>query len=357
MTGARVNAGPTEGLGHDPATMDLSEAVADNGSRKPLMWSVFGALFGLGLLYAATRKVQLSALRETLDSVDEVWLLGILALTFAFVALKAWRWGMLLRFLPGTKFSELHSAVYVGLAANFLVSHMGEFVRTMIIARRRDASASAVFASVLVERALDFIALLVLLALAGLLTPDLPDITKVAAVLTGALVMAAIAGLHLLLRPPTWLARVAAKAARPLPVAAQTWLRTQLSRSRQGLASIRDPRRMMIAISVSVLQWSLIVLAIWSSGLAVGQAVSLTAAIVTFVLIVFGLTLPNAPMQIGTTQLAFAIGFGIDRTGATSAVAASIIYTAFLIIPVMVLGAACLVRGRMAGQTDRARPS
>ncbi len=106
-----------------------------------------------------------------------------------------------------------------------------------------------------------------------------------------------------------------------------------------------QPELMLSAVLVSVLQWSLVIAAIWCSGKAVGLSATLIAATVTFVLIIVGLTLPNSPLQIGTTQLAFVVGLGTDGTGVTAAIAASLVYTAFLILPIMLAGAALALRG------------
>jgi hypothetical protein len=305
-----------------------------------------GAALGLGLLYVSTRKVDLPTLVTTLQSVQWIWIPEILGATFAFVAIKAWRWGLLLRFVQGLRFREIHASVYVGLAVNFLVAHIGEFLRTTIIAKKRRVAFSAVFASVLVERALDFIALLALLAVVLVISPDLPDFVTVAAVVTGTIVITATAGLYLLLHPPTWLERLAATLSRPLPDRLREWFRRQLRQSRQGFASINDLRLMTLAIVVSVVQWSLVVVAILCSGLAVGKSVSPVAATVTLVLIVVGLTLPNSPLQIGTTQMAFAVGLGTDGTEGTTAIAASLLYSSFLIIPIIIVGGICMLKIR-----------
>ena len=103
---------------------------------------------------------------------------------------------------------------------------------------------------------------------------------------------------------------------------------------------------MIAVLVVSVLQWLLIVAAIWASALAVGESASIVALVTTFVLILVGLMLPNSPMQIGTTQLAFTIGLGTGGIMATTAIAASLVYTMFLIIPVMLAGGVCLLRNR-----------
>ena len=89
-----------------------------------------------------------------------------------------------------------------------------------------------------------------------------------------------------------------------MPERARLWLSRQVEQFRHGLTSIGDSYLMLLAILASVLQWSLVIAAIWFCGNAVGATASLVAVTATFVLIVIGLALPNAPMQVGTTQLA-----------------------------------------------------
>lgn len=323
----------------------------DSNSGNRLVWSIVGVALGIGLLYAATRQVELGVLISTLKSTNWVWAVGVFAATFLFNSIKAWRWGMLLRFLPSVRFMELLSAVYVGLAANFVVVHVGEFIRATIVARRRNAAISAVFTTVVVERALDFIAFLILMAILWALVPHLPPVVNVAAVFVAIFVLVAISGLYFLLRPPGWFSTLAGSFAGLLPPKTRNWLGQQIERSRLGLKPICDVGLMSLAIAVSVLQWVFVIVAIWWSAKAVGIEISLAASGVIFILIVIGLALPNSPMQIGTTQFAFAIGLGLDGTPATPAVAASIVYTAFLILPTMLIGGVLLLRGGIGSKS------
>lgn len=332
----------------------VTQVVVQEGNLKrrgnPMAWTLLGGAIGLALLYAATRQVDFAALVTTLKTVRWSLAFGVLGATVSFVAIKTWRWAVLLRFVPGIRFRELHSSVYVGLAVNYLVAHVGEFLRAGLVARQHRASVSAIFATVLVERVLDFIALLTLLAVVSATAPSLPDFVQLAAAIAGAFVVIAIAGLYLTLHPPGRLQRVMATLSRPLPERLREGFVHQLGRSRAGLSAINDLRLMMLAILVSVLQWSFIVVAIWCSALAVGESPSLVATMATFVLVILGLTLPSSPMQLGTTQLAFAVGLETGGIDATTSIAASLVYTVFLIIPVMLVGGILILRGRLAAK-------
>ena len=96
-----------------------------------------------------------------------------------------------------------------------------------------------------------------------------------------------------------------------------------------------------MALTLSLLQWSMVILAIWISFRAVGETVSLTASIAVFVLTVIGLTLPSAPGQLGTTQLAFVAGLTFTGGATSAAFAASLVYNLWFVIATMLIG--CLL--------------
>ena len=294
------------------------------------------------------RNVPLADLARTLESTDLRWALAVVALQLVFIAIKAWRWGLLLKFVPGVRFREMHSAVYAGLAVNYLVAHVGELLRSVSVARKRSASVSAVLASIFVERALDFVALLLLLGIAASFSTEIPEMFTAMLLATFIIIVVAIVGLHMILDTPHWLARWSQRLASPLPKRLVSWVSEQIDRSRQGLASLKDYRLMTLVVLVSVVQWMFVVLLMWASTYAVGEPGTFLAATITFLLVVLGQQIPNAPLQVGTTQLAFALGFGTAGVSATGAVAASVIFMSFAIVPTMLIGGVCILTDQVS---------
>ena len=202
----------------------ISPTTRDNaGNRKPVLWVVIGILLGLVLLYASTRKVDADALIVTLSSADPRWALALIVVVIGFTLLKTWRWQLLLRSMVNVKFGSLYSAIYIGLAVNFLIAHVGEFLRVAVIAGKNRASISAVFATVVVERALDFLAFLVVIAVLSMFSSDLPEYVATAGYIAGAIVVIAIVGLYAFLHTPDWLLRLIEALSRPMSVGVRTW--------------------------------------------------------------------------------------------------------------------------------------
>ncbi len=111
---------------------------------------------------------------------------------------------LLVKFPRKSRHFANFSAVYAGLAVNFLVAHVGEFLRAATIARSHRVADSAVLASVVIERVLDFIALLVLLTVIVMAVPNRPRTLTTAAMVSGAVrrVLASWASYGLLTRQP-----------------------------------------------------------------------------------------------------------------------------------------------------------
>ena len=168
-------------------------------------------------------------------------------------------------------------------------------------------------------------ALLSLLAVTSMLAGRLPDSIVATGVSIGGLIFLCALALHFLRAPPAWSQRFGFALLKRLPAVAADWIRCQILESRTGLLAMTDGRIVPGIALASGLQWSLIVLAIWLSSVSLGESASLLAITTTLIILVVGLILPNLPMHLGTTQLAFVLGLGLDGTSATTAIAASLI--------------------------------
>lgn len=316
-------------------------------------WTVLGLVVGAAFFWVALRSISpaqaLNVLRQaSWPELVATWLAGV-----AFMGFKGVRWALLLRPVAHVQTGLLHRVLYMGAAANLVLAHTGEMLRASLLARHTGASASAILATVAVERVFDFAALAVLSALAIAVDPHVSPQLSLAGGLALAIVLAGVLGAYLLLRASPGMVRLGSALLAPLPVRARDWLFDQMRRGRVGLAPLLNPAMAARAGVLSLLQWACVVAAIWASCAAVGSPAPLTGAVATFVLMVIGLTLPSPPAQLGTTQLAFVVGLGLVGVSPGPAVAASLIYTGLMVLPVMLIGAGLGLLNRWPGPAGR----
>jgi len=266
------------------------------------------------------------------------------ASTYAFRAL---RWQYLLAPIGTAHFSPAFRTTVIGFAASsVLPARVGEVLRPYLLARREHLSATATFATILVERLLDLITVLLLLA-SFILFFD-PGMTAVDPSVYGAIKVGAfgIAALSLLT-----LAAVVAISGRPerlenflerlrgrLPDAV---LEKTVSLARtflEGLAVIRRPVRLVNALLLSFPLWISIAVPIWLVPVAFGIPVPFSGSFLLTALLVLGVAVPT-PGAVGGFHYAFKVGV-MTFYGAPNdkAVGAAIVLHAISFIPVTIVG-------------------
>lgn len=314
----------------------MSDATASN--RK---WMVAGLLIGLVFLWIALRQTDLKTALSSLRSVSIGWSVVVMAFGIVFIAIKTFRWAIILRPVLGEKFNLLHQVVYIGTAANLVIAHTGELLRTVVLARRSNAASSTVLATIGLERTLDFVALLVLICIALVFEPQVSSLLWFAGLISLGFIVVGVTVVLALLNPDSLVSSISKKLLAAAPAKSRQWLIDRLRRFRDGLSSVRRPSTLVTLIAISVFQWCMIVAAIWACSQAAGVSIPISGAIAVFALSVIGLTLPSSPAQLGTIQLAFVVGIELVGGDAASAFTASVVYICFINLTMMLIGGGC----------------
>ncbi|MFQ5754081.1 MAG: lysylphosphatidylglycerol synthase transmembrane domain-containing protein, partial [bacterium] len=142
--------------------------------RKVIIGIAISAIF----FYLAFREVNLQEMLTALKNANYIWLLP----AFAFMLFSHWvravRWRYFLEPIQDVKIHPLFSALIIGYAANNIFPlRLGEFLRAVAIGKTQQISKSSAFATVIVERLIDLLSLLVLLSTTVLFFP-LPEVIK-----------------------------------------------------------------------------------------------------------------------------------------------------------------------------------
>src|SRR6185295_5034004 len=274
------------------------------------------------------------------------WLALSLATMVVNLAIRALRWKYLLEPLAPTTFASAFRATAVGFAANtVLPARAGEVIRPYFLARHEHMSATGAFATIILERLLDVVAVLVLLAsyvfvfgrgleltnpvAFGLLT--WAGATATAGALTALVILFLLAG------NPARLGRATKRLAAVVPSFAARIARIAEKFAR-GLGAIRSPSRLFVALAWSFPLWLSICLGIWSVAMAFAFAIPFTGSFLLVALLVLGVAVPT-PGAVGGFHEAFRVGTTMFYGApGDAAVGAAIVLHLFSIMPALLLG-------------------
>jgi hypothetical protein len=275
---------------------------------------------------------------------------GVTCVTYAFRAL---RWQYLLHPLGNPPFSMVFKTTVIGFAVSTLLpARAGEVVRPYLLARRAGFSATSAFATIVLERVLDLVTVLLLFGF--YLAFSTPAVAAehsgtFAALKSGGLLaaIASVAGLIFMMvvaGHPEKLASWALRVERVLPAKIATAMAHLVRTFLQGLAVVRQPRRLAVAGLLSLPLWLSIALGIYLTSRAFNIDMPYPGAFLMMAVLVVGVAVPT-PGAVGGFHKAYQIG-AVAFFGAANdkAVGAALVLHAISFLPVTVGGAIFLAQ-------------
>jgi uncharacterized protein (TIRG00374 family) len=137
--------------------------------NKQALRYILSALLTIVFLSLAFRGTDVPAFLDSLKRADYWWILAMFALLILSHVVRAWRWRYLLEPIkPAIGMRSLVSGVMVGYMVNNVLPRAGELVRPYTIGKLEGVPKSAAFGTIIVERIIDTIAFLALVALVPL---------------------------------------------------------------------------------------------------------------------------------------------------------------------------------------------
>ncbi len=272
------------------------------------------------------------------------------------LAIRAYRWQYLLEPLGHTTFSRAFRATAVGFAATaILPARAGELIRPYFLARQsrppsggaqERMSATGAFATIILERLLDVITVLVLLASYVFVfgrdlertNPAMFSGVKWAGATAGAGALGTLVVLFVLAGDPKRLGRAMKRLEQVVPSTLAGLIARIAEKFARGLGAIRRPGRLLGALAWSFPLWLCIAAGIWCVAVAFRFAVPFTGSFLLMAILVIGVAVPT-PGAIGGFHEAFRIGatmfYGAPDE---AAVGAAIVLHLFSIGPALLLG-------------------
>ena len=276
--------------------------------------------------------------------------MGLLVVAVVVVGITYWaravRWRCLLTPIGPTRFRTVFRTTIIRFAAlGVLPARAGDVLGPYLLARQEGLSLSSTFATIVIERLLDLIAVLLLLAIylavavdTATMSPALLRSVIVSASIAGSLAALMIGVLWVVASHPERVGGLVLLAGRVLPQGLARRLARMAQSFSGGLAIARRPRELVSVIAWSVGIWVAHAGEVWVVTRAFGMALPVVGSFLLQALLVIGVAVPT-PGGVGSYHEAYRFGMTTFFGAANDkAIAAALVVHAISFVPVILLG-------------------
>jgi hypothetical protein len=269
----------------------------------------------------------------------------------------------MVRHLKPVRMTSLISSTLIGfMASGVLPARAGEIVRAAVLARQEGLKVSGVFATIVVERLCDLLAVIFFLMLVLFYLPvsgdnaAIMDRLRFFGFVFGAIIAAAMAFLAALKTWPHRVKQALSPVTNRLPGRAAHQVEVILDNFIEGLGMLRGWWEALSIGALSLLLWLVIGLINWSLSFAFDIQMSVLGGCLIFVVTAFAIAVPQAPSFIGVFHVAVETSLRLLDVTSVSAKSYAIVLWAVSLVTPIVLGTLALWwAGLSLGDLTRAK--
>jgi glycosyltransferase 2 family protein len=315
-------------------------------SRLPLI--VLGYALSIVFLAWVLRDFHVvKALRE-IANVDWKWVILAILLDVMSYGVQALRWKLLLTPFGRVRLTRSIRAVFAGLFANIVFPlRPGEFLRSYLLSNSEKITLGRILGSVGVERLVDLVIATASLGVVSLFV-ELPnrfnrlaDILGVVTLVVISIVVSLIFYLEMKIGDD------------PPEAVSRRGFRGRAMEALVALHAMGTAPSFYPALLTSVFMPLCQIGALWSMMRAYGLDLPFLAAVVVVLIINLGISLPNAPANVGSYQFFCVLGLSVFQVDKTSATGFSFFAFVMLTLPFLVLGFIALIRSGLSLRSMR----
>jgi len=321
--------------------------------------SRFKLLIGVGISVALFAylfsTVDLRELGRQLAGARWEWVIPGVVLAPVGVWTRGRRWWYL--FPAGSNPPGLVPATMIGyMVNNVLPLRAGEFVRVYIVARRWGHGFWTALATLIVERVLD--SLVIVLAIVALvLRSPVPRTLEIGAIVLLTIDLVAVTVLGFLAIAPTRARRVVERLTRRWP-ATQRRVGETLATFARGLEGVRTRAHLLPLLLWTVVVWLAPAAAAWTMFRALHLDLPWIAGWAVLAFVGLGIAIPSAPGYVGVFHAAATLALTMFGVPTTAAFGYALLFHATQIVPVTIVGWVFLLREHVSlSEATHAHPA
>ncbi|GAB1421113.1 hypothetical protein MASR2M15_12540 [Anaerolineales bacterium] len=258
-------------------------------------------------LWLVLRDVPMEAILLRFQAADVGWLLACFFITTMALYTRGIRW----RGLVDNRVSQRDAFFMMGITfmLNQLPLRAGEIARSLIATRHSIPFLTAA-TSILIERLVDTLLVVLAILISISLLPNIPPEVARTAFIFGILGIVAFITLIFIARKPAWFYALIEQIENKLPFLQKLPLKKFLTHILEGLQPMSRPQTLIHVLVWSLISWGLSFTAMWSLIMALGIVVAqpVLAAVVTVALASFSIAIPVSIAGIGPFEAAVVAG-------------------------------------------------
>jgi uncharacterized protein (TIRG00374 family) len=301
-----------------------------------------GLAVGASFLWLAVRNVDFGRFLGAMRQADYGYVLLSVAVLMLAHVMRALRQRYFLAPVKLVDARSLFSALMVGYAANsFVPAHLGEFLRAFVLGKRQSISASAAFASIVVERLLDMLSLIAAMALVLIVHP-FPEWVEQSAylLLAGSLLTVALLLAAKRFEPQT--AALLRTLARPLPESVGRRLESVAANFLAGFTPLQSAGHYVLVAALSAGIWLCYVgvyyICLEAFNFIADYRLPWYVGMVVLVLTTISVVVPSTPGYVGTYHYLCQVALVMFAVPASEALSFAVVAHAVNLLPVTVAG-------------------
>jgi hypothetical protein len=312
-----------------------------------------GSSISIASVLLVLRVVDVGEVVAVLSRATPAPILFAVAAIMVDVVLRAWRWRILVAPMAVVPLGRVTAYLLLGyLANNVLPARAGELVRSHYLGDREGPSRVSVLGTVLVERILDVVALILLSAGAWWLTGAAPRLAGLLAIglVGGAVALALLVGVIVLPGRGGFVPWLTSR----LPASVTDMAR----RFRAGFMVVRGPRTLLASVVLTVLAWATTAAVFAAAASAIGFGLTPAQVLLIAAATNLATAIPSAPGYVGTFEFAVVATSRAVGLEAAPALAMGVLVHAAILLTTTLGGLAAmyLVTYRVSRMTPEAAP-
>jgi uncharacterized protein (TIRG00374 family) len=302
------------------------------------------ALFLLAVLW----NVDVRQTKEALKTANYAYVPLAVLLSLVTNILRSYRWKYVLNPIRPIGILSLFSGVAVGyMANNVLPARLGEVVRSYFLGKKEGLSTSSTLATIVIERLFDGFTLLLFLTLISLLF-TFPDWIKKVGWVAAAILVAFSVFLAFLVVKKNVTLELVRRSTAWVPAHVADRVHGLAGSFLTGLAILNHRRDTLLAFAFSVLAWTVEAGTYYVVSLCFGFHLPIYVAIVTVVIVNFGILLPAAPGYIGTFEFFCISALDLASVEKSVALSYAVVLHVVLVVPITVIGMMYFVKDHVS---------